>query len=716
MNKIDFGYDEKMFLSFLEKNKNIPKGTFQIKKRGSNNFYWYYALSVNVANRVKYLSKAFKKNEKNKSSFNDALVALRAIYDGASLSSGAPDGPLNEKWSSHKFNMKLVNPSNKRKYTIIVVGTGLAGASAAATMAELGYKVLAFSYHESPRRAHSIAAQGGINAAKNYQNDGDSVFRLFYDTIKGGDYRSREENVYRLAELSGNIIDQCVAQGVPFAREYGGHLDNRSFGGAQVSRTFYARGQTGQQLLLGAYSALIRQMNLGKVKFFPRHEMLDVVKINGHAKGIITRELTTGKIESYAGDSVILATGGYGNVFYLSTNAMASNVTASWRAHKQGAFFANPCFTQIHPTCIPVSSGHQSKLTLMSESLRNDGRVWVSKKKNDKRKPHEISEEERDYYLERLYPSFGNLVPRDVASRRAKEMCDRGYGVGKTGLAVYLDFADVIEREGQKWVSEKYGNLFDMYKQITGENPYKTPMKIYPAVHYTMGGLWVDYNLMSTIPGLHVLGEANFSDHGANRLGASALMQGLADGYFVIPYTIGNYLATQSPFNQHEHKAFADGIKNVTEQIDNLLKIKGTKTVDEIHKELGLVMWDCVGMSRSKDGLLYALNKIPKIRKKFFTDVNIPGLRNEFNPELEKAGRLIDFLDLGELMAKDALAREESCGGHFREEHQTDENEALRDDKNYAFVSAWELNNKEHTLHKEKLKFENVKLTTRSYK
>ena len=635
---------------------------------------------------------------------------------GLHLKSQVPPGKLSSKWTSHKFNMKLVNPSNKRKYTVIVVGTGLAGASAAATMAELGYNVLAFSYHESPRRAHSIAAQGGINAAKNYQNDGDSVHRLFYDTIKGGDYRSREANVYRLAELSGNIIDQCVAQGVPFAREYGGHLDNRSFGGAQVSRTFYARGQTGQQLLLGAYSALVRQMHLKKVKFYPRHEMLDIVKIDGHAKGIVVRELTTGKIKTYAADSVVLATGGYGNVFYLSTNAMASNVTASWRAHKQGAYFANPCFTQIHPTCIPVSSGHQSKLTLMSESLRNDGRVWVPKKKNDDRKPSEIPENERDYYLERIYPSFGNLVPRDVASRRAKEMCDAGKGVGKTGLAVYLDFQDAIEREGEKWVSEKYGNLFDMYKQITGDNPYKTPMRIYPAVHYTMGGLWVDYNLMSSVPGLHVLGEANFSDHGANRLGASALMQGLADGYFVIPYTIGNYLATQKPFNDTNHKAFSDSVNKIKNNISKLLDTQGEKTVEEIHKELGKVMWDYVGMSRSKEGLEKALKLIRKIKNDFNTNVKIPGSNEEFNPELEKAGRLADFIELGELMAIDALNREESCGGHFREEHQTEENEAKRNDDDYAYVAAWEKINNEYKLHKENLNFENVELTTRSYK
>ena len=627
-----------------------------------------------------------------------------------------PQGPLASKWKQHKFDLKLVNPANKKKYTVIVVGTGLAGASAAASMAELGYNVLAFSYHESPRRAHSIAAQGGINAAKNYQNDGDSTFRLFYDTIKGGDYRSREANVYRLAELSGNIIDQCAAQGVPFAREYGGHLANRSFGGAQVSRTFYARGQTGQQLLLGSYSALIRQMHLNKVKFFPRHEMLDLVKINGHAKGIITRDLVTGEIKSFAGDAVVLATGGYGNVFYLSTNAMASNVTASWRAHRKGALFANPSFTQIHPTCIPVSSDHQSKLTLMSESLRNDGRVWVPKKKNDTRMPNEIPESERDYYLERLYPSFGNLVPRDVASRRAKEMCDSGFGVGDTQLAVYLDFKDVITKQGEAWVSEKYGNLFDMYKQITGFNPYDTPMMIYPAVHYTMGGLWVDYNLMSNIEGLHILGEANFSDHGANRLGASALMQGLADGYFILPYTIGNYLSKQTPQADSSNEVYQQGIDSASNRIKQLLLIKGSKSVDDIHKELGKVMWDNVGMSRSRESLTKALELIPKIKKDFWDNVNVPGTNLELNPELEKAGRLADFIDLGELMARDALQREESCGGHFRSEHQTDENEAKRDDDNFSYVAAWEYNDKESVVHKEDLAFENVKLGTRSYK
>ena len=632
------------------------------------------------------------------------------------LNANIPEGPLTSKWTQHQFDLKLVNPANKKKYTVIVVGTGLAGASAAASMAELGYNVLAFSYHESPRRAHSIAAQGGINAAKNYQNDGDSIFRLFYDTIKGGDYRAREANVYRLAELSGNIIDQCAAQGVPFAREYGGHLANRSFGGAQVSRTFYARGQTGQQLLLGAYSALIRQIHLKKVKFFARHEMLDLVKIDGHAKGIIVRDLITGEMKSIAGDAVVLATGGYSNVFYLSTNAMASNVTASWRAHKQGALFANPCFTQIHPTCIPVSSDHQSKLTLMSESLRNDGRVWVPKTKNDNRQPNDIPESERDYYLERLYPSFGNLVPRDVASRRAKEMCDSGFGVRETELAVYLDFKDVITKQGEAWVSEKYGNLFDMYKQITGSNPYHTPMMIYPAVHYTMGGLWVDYNLMSNVEGLHILGEGNFSDHGANRLGASALMQGLADGYFILPNTIGNYLSNQTPQSDNSHEAYQKGIDSSSSRIKKLLSIKGSKSVDDIHKELGKVMWDNVGMSRNKESLNKALELIPKIKDDFWNNVNVPGSNLEFNPELEKAGRLADFINLGELMAKDALHREESCGGHFRSEHQTDENEAKRDDENFSYVAAWEHNEKESILHKEDLVFENVKLGTRSYK
>ncbi|HJL62999.1 MAG TPA: fumarate reductase/succinate dehydrogenase flavoprotein subunit, partial [Candidatus Marinimicrobia bacterium] len=612
-----------------------------------------------------------------------------------------------------------VNPSNKRKYDIIIVGTGLAGASAAASLAELGYNVQAFSYHESPRRAHSIAAQGGINAAKNYPNDSDSIYRLFYDTIKGGDYRSREANVYRLAEVSNNIIDQCVAQGIPFAREYGGLLDNRSFGGAQVSRTFYARGQTGQQLLLGAYSALVRQMNRGQVKFHPRHEMLDLVLIDGEAKGIVTRNLITGEIQSHSANAVVLATGGYGNAFFLSTNAMASNATAAWRAHKKGAFFANPCITQIHPTCIPVASGHQSKLTLMSESLRNDGRVWVPKKKGDKRHPSEITEDERDYYLERLYPSFGNLVPRDVASRRAKEMCDLGHGVGETGLAVFLDFADAIERMGKDVVVQKYGNLFDMYKQITGEDPYEIPMRIYPAVHYTMGGLWVDYNLMSTIPGLYILGEANFSDHGANRLGASALMQGLADGYFILPYTIGDYLSGKlGEVVSIENEAFLKTESDVKNRINNLISINGNRTVDDIHKELGLILWENVGMARNKSGLEKAIDSIPKLKDEFWSNVKVTGMADELNPELEKAGRVADFLELGELMARDALNREESCGGHFREEHQTEENEAKRNDEDFSFVAAWEHkgDNLPAELHKEELIFENVELTTRSYK
>lgn len=635
------------------------------------------------------------------------------------LDSKIPSGPLAEKWTNHKFNMKLVNPANKRKYNIIVVGTGLAGASAAATLAELGYNVTAFSYHESPRRAHSIAAQGGINAAKNYPNDGDSIYRLFYDTIKGGDYRAREGNVYRLAEISGKIIDHCVAQGVPFAREYGGQLDNRSFGGAQVSRTFYARGQTGQQLLLGAYSALCHQMNAGKVKFYSRHEMLDLVMVDGKARGIVARDLKTGEIKSHAAHAVILATGGYGNVFYLSTNAMYCNATATWRAHKRGAYFANPCYTQIHPTCIPVSSEHQSKLTLMSESLRNDGRVWVPKAKDDKRPASQIPEEERDYYLERLYPSFGNLVPRDVASRRAKEMCDKGHGVGTTGLAVYLDFADAIKRNGKEWVSEKYGNLFDMYKQITGEDPYTQPMRIYPAVHYTMGGLWVDYNLMSNLPGLHVLGEANFSDHGANRLGASALMQGLADGYFVIPYTIGDYLATNKFENiTTDHQAFKEAETNVKEINKKLLSIKGKRTVDEFHKALGHIVWDKIGMARTDAGLKTAIAEIAKLREEFWKDVNVPGSESEYNMELEKAYKVADFFELAELMAQDALHREESCGGHFREEYQTEDGEALRNDEKFAYVAAWEFTGvgKPANLHKEELKYENIKLAQRSYK
>jgi len=635
------------------------------------------------------------------------------------LDSKIPAGPLSEKWSNHKFNLKLVNPSNKRKYEIIVVGTGLAGASAAASLAELGYNVKAFTFHDSPRRAHSIAAQGGINAAKNYQNDGDSVHRLFYDTIKGGDYRAREANVYRLAQVSVDIIDQCVAQGVPFAREYGGLLANRSFGGAQVSRTFYARGQTGQQLLLGAYSAMNRQIAAGKVKLFNRSEMLDLVVIDGQAKGIVTRNLVTGAIESHAAHAVLLCTGGYGNVFYLSTNAMNCNVTAAWRAHKRGAMFANPCFTQIHPTCIPVSGDYQSKLTLMSESLRNDGRVWVPKSAEDKRKPTEIPEGDRDYFLERKYPSFGNLVPRDVASRNAKQACDDGLGVGVTKLAVYLDFADAIKRDTEALVRAKYGNLFDMYAQITGENPYQTPMRIYPAVHYTMGGLWVDYNLMTNIPGCYALGEANFSDHGANRLGASALMQGLADGYFVIPYTVGDYLAGIGPEQvTTDRPEFKEAIAQVQAKIDKLLSMKGAKTVDELHRQLGLTIWDYCGMSRSTEGLKKAKGIVEDIKKEFETNLMVLGSNEEMNQSLEKALRLADFLELGALMIQDALDRNESCGGHFREEFQTPDGEALRDDENYAYVAAWEYQggHQDEVLHKEPLKFENVKLTQRSYK
>ena len=634
------------------------------------------------------------------------------------LDSKVPEGPLESKWTNYKSSVPLVSPANKRRIEVIVVGTGLAGASAAASMAEMGYKVKSFCFQDSPRRAHSIAAQGGINAAKNYQNDGDSVYRLFYDTIKGGDYRSREANVYRLAEVSASIIDQCVAQGVPFAREYGGTLDNRSFGGVQVSRTFYARGQTGQQLLLGAYSALSRQISKGNVTMYNRHEMVDVVKIDGKARGVIVRDLLTGEFKRYFGHAVVLATGGYGNVYYLSTNAMGSNVTAAWKAYKQGAAFSNPCFTQIHPTCIPVSSDHQSKLTLMSESLRNDGRVWVPKKKGDNRNPLNISEEQRDYYLERIYPSFGNLVPRDVASRRAKEMCDDGHGVGDTGLAVYLDFSDAINRLGQPAVAAKYGNLFDMYKQITGENPYETPMKIYPAIHYTMGGLWVDYNLMSNLSGLFVIGEANFSDHGANRLGASALMQGLADGYFVAPNSVGNYLANQKPNNiKLNHPIIQEDLNNAKLFFNKMLETKGEHSVDDIHKKLGKLMWDYVGMARNEQGLKYVFDEIEILKEQFYNNVNIPG-NGIFNPELEKAGRLADFLELGQLMAVDALNRNESCGGHFREEYQTEENEALRNDKDYAYVSAWEFNSdiKKSKLHKEKLDFNEVKLTSRSYK
>jgi succinate dehydrogenase / fumarate reductase, flavoprotein subunit len=642
------------------------------------------------------------------------------------LDSKIPAGPLAEKWTKHKFNSKLVNPANKRKYDVIVVGTGLAGASAAASLAELGYNVKAFCFQDSPRRAHSIAAQGGINAAKNYQNDGDSIFRLFYDTIKGGDYRAREANVYRLAEVSVKIIDQCVAQGVPFAREYGGLLSNRSFGGAQVSRTFYARGQTGQQLLLGAYSALSRQVANGKVKLYPRTEMMDVVVIDGQARGIVTRNLITGAVETHAAHAVLLCTGGYGNVFFLSTNAMGSNVTAAWRAHKRGAYFANPCFTQIHPTCIPVSGDHQSKLTLMSESLRNDGRVWVpatqeiaEKLRKGQIKANDIKEEDRDYFLERKYPSFGNLVPRDVASRNAKYVCDEGRGVNETGEAVFLDFRDAIKRDGRNIIEQKYGNLFDMYKQITGEDPYEVPMMIYPAVHYTMGGLWVDYNLMTTVPGLYALGEANFSDHGANRLGASALMQGLADGYFVIPYTIGDYLAQIPPKKVDEtHPEFAKAKEEVQNRIQTILSINGTKTVDYFHKKLGKIMWDKCGMARTEVGLKEAKAEIQALKKEFWSNVKVLGTNEELNQTLEKAHRVADFLELGELMVDDALNRNESCGGHFREEYQTPDGEALRDDENFAYVAAWKYmgEGQEEELNKESLVFENVKLTQRSYK
>jgi len=656
------------------------------------------------------------------------------------LDAKIPQGEMDKKWSDYKGHVKLVNPANKRKLEIIVVGTGLAGASAAASLGELGYKVKAFCFQDSPRRAHSIAAQGGINAAKNYQNDGDSVFRLFYDTVKGGDYRAREANVHRLAEVSTSIIDQCVAQGVPFAREYGGLLSNRSFGGTQVQRTFYAAGQTGQQLLLGAYSALERQISLGNVEMFSRHEMLDVVKIDGKARGIIARDLTTGNIERHFGHAVLLCSGGYGNVFYLSTNAMGSNVTAAWKAHKKGAYFGNPCFTQIHPTCIPVSGDHQSKLTLMSESLRNDGRIWVPKAKGDNRAPKDIPENERDYYLERRYPAFGNLVPRDVASRAAKERCDEGYGVGTTKMAVYLDYKDAIMRYGKteagkhglvnsddktifnlgkQVVEEKYGNLFEMYEKITGENPYETPMRIYPAVHYTMGGLWVDYELQTTVPGLYALGEANFSDHGANRLGASALMQGLADGYFVIPYTLGNYLADDIRTSSipTDHPAFETAEKEVTDRLNRLMNIKGKQTVESFHKRLGRIMWDECGMARSEKGLKQAIAQIQDLKKEFWSDVRIPGEINEFNSELDKAGRVADLIELGELMCVDALDRNESCGGHFREESQTEDGEAKRDDENYRYVAAWEnKGDSEWQLHKEELNFEIVKPSQRSYK
>ena len=636
------------------------------------------------------------------------------------LDAKIPGGLLSEKWSNYKSKIPLVSPANKQKQTVIIIGTGLAGASAASSMAEMGYNVKSFCFQDSPRRAHSIAAQGGINAAKNYQNDGDSVYRLFYDTIKGGDYRSREANVYRLAEVSGNIIDQCVAQGVPFAREYGGTLDNRSFGGVQVSRTFYAKGQTGQQLLLGAYSALSRQIEKGKVQMFTKHEMVDIVLVDGHAKGVIARNLITGELEKHASNAVVLATGGYGNVYYLSTNAMGSNATAAWKAYKKGAMFSNPCFAQIHPTCIPVSGDYQSKLTLMSESLRNDGRIWVSKKKGDARTPDEIPESERDYYLERRYPAFGNLVPRDIASRAAKERCDAGYGAGSTGQSVYLDFADAIDKQGKDVVRTKYGNLFEMYNKITGEDPYNNPMRIYPAVHYTMGGLWVDYNLMTTVPGLFAIGECNFSDHGANRLGASALMQGLADGYFVLPYTIGTYLSNQindEPMSSSD-PAFEKTKQSVKTSIDKLLNNKGNKSVESLHKSLGEIMWNNCGMSRNKENLKTALDDVGALKNTFWSDVKVPGRENEINLELEKAGRVADFIELGELMIRDALVREESCGAHFREEHQTTEGEALRDDENFNFVSAWESQGdlKEPKLQKEKLEFETVTPTQRSYK
>ncbi|APS37913.1 fumarate reductase/succinate dehydrogenase flavoprotein subunit [Salegentibacter sp. T436] len=664
------------------------------------------------------------------------------------LDSKIPKGPLAEKWTNHKNDINLVNPANKRNIDVIVIGTGLAGGAAAATLAELGYNVKTFCYQDSPRRAHSIAAQGGINASKNYQGDGDSDYRLFYDTVKGGDYRSREGNVYRLAEVSGNIIDQCVAQGVPFAREYGGYLDNRSFGGVLVSRTFYAKGQTGQQLLLGAYSAMNRQINRGKIKPYNRHEMMDLVLVDGKARGIIARNMVTGEIERHSAHAVVLASGGYGNVFFLSTNAMGSNVMAAWRAHRRGAYFANPCYTQIHPTCIPVTGDHQSKLTLMSESLRNDGRIWVPKKKEDakairegKKKPTELSEEERDYYLERRYPAFGNLVPRDVASRAAKERCDAGYGVNKTGQAVYLDFSSAIERYGKEKaftsgnknaskeeitklgkevVASKYGNLFDMYQKIVDQNPYETPMMIYPAVHYTMGGLWVDYNLQTTIPGCYAAGEANFSDHGANRLGASALMQGLADGYFVLPYTIGDYLSKdiRTGAIPTDSAEFEETEKAVKERIDKMMNAGGTKSVDSYHKELGLIMWNKCGMARNAEGLKEAIEEIAALREDFWKNVKVPGSATSKNAELEKAGRVADFLELGELFAKDALHREESCGGHFREEYQTEEGEALRDDENFKYVAAWEYKGKpaDAVLHKEDLVFENIELKTRSYK
>ena len=713
--KENYGYTVEKFLKFFEENKDLPKGSFQVKKRGESE-YWYFTLSKAKSNRVKYICKADGEN-----SFDIALDVLKEKFKPkkALLKNNIPEGPLETKWVKYKSSIPLVSPANKKKMNIIVIGTGLAGASAAASLGELGYNVEAFCFQDSPRRAHSIAAQGGINAAKNYQNDGDSVYRLFYDTIKGGDYRSREANVYRLAEVSTNIIDQCVAQGVPFAREYGGLLDNRSFGGVQVSRTFYARGQTGQQLLLGAYSALSRQVSKGSVKMYTRHEMQDVVLVEGEAKGVIVKDLIKGSYERFAADAVVLATGGYGNVYYLSTNAMGSNVTASWRAYKKGAFFANPSFCQIHPTCIPVSGDHQSKLTLMSESLRNDGRIWVPKQKNDNRKASDIPESERNYYLETRYPAFGNLVPRDVASRAAKEVCDDGYGVGSSGLAVYLDFKDAINRMGKDTVSAKYGNLFAMYEKITGEDPYETPMRIYPAIHYTMGGTWVDYNLMTTVPGLYAIGESNFSDHGANRLGASALMQGLADGYFVLPYTIGDYLSKKISNEKVniEMDEFKQAEKKAKAKMRRIYDVQGNQPVELIHKKLGKVIWDYCGMSRNEEGLKKALVLVKEIKEEFWNTVKIPGEFKSFNTELDKAGRVIDFIELGDLMIRDALDRKESCGGHFRVESQTPTGEAKRIDKEYSYVSAWEYKEKsDPKLHPEPLVFDNVKPAERSYK
>ena len=714
--KEQFGYSVERFLDLFKQNKKLPKGSFQIKKRGES-YYWYYSLSKATSDRVKYLCKA-----DGEKSFDRALEILNQKYSSSEkkqFNGNVPDGPLESKWGKYKSSIPLVSPANKKKTNIIVIGTGLAGASASASLGELGYNVKSFCFQDSARRAHSIAAQGGINAAKNYQNDGDSVYRLFYDTIKGGDYRSREANVYRLAEVSANIIDQCVAQGVPFAREYGGLLDNRSFGGVQVSRTFYARGQTGQQLLLGAYSALSRQVKKEKVQLYTRHEMQDVVLVDGKAKGVIVKDLINGKYERFAADAVVLATGGYGNVYYLSTNAMGSNVTASWRAYKKGAYFANPSFCQIHPTCIPVSGDHQSKLTLMSESLRNDGRIWVPNKKGDSRLPKDIPEEERNYYLEKRYPAFGNLVPRDVASRAAKEECDNGYGVGSSGLAVYLDFKDAIQKMGKDTVAAKYGNLFAMYEKITGEDPYITPMRIYPAIHYTMGGSWVDYNLMTTIPGLYAIGECNFSDHGANRLGASALMQGLADGYFVLPYTIGDYLSKQiskekvdinmTEFDEAENASIL--------KMKKIFDVQGNQTVESIHKKLGKIIWDYCGMSRNEKGLNKALDLVQNIKQEFWETVKIPGEFESFNTELDKAGRVIDFIELGDLMIRDALNRKESCGGHFREESQTKTGEAKRIDDKYSYVSAWQYQKDSNPLlNKEELIFENIKLAERSYK